>query len=152
MIPYIKLTIAASLPVLATAVLFTAEKKTQFGALSTRTRQVLYGLIFGLIAVMGTEWGIPINGAQVNCRDAAVLIAGLLFGGPAGIIAGLIGGVERWVAVAWGVGSFTRLACSVSTILAGFFAALVRKYLFEGKRPGWLIAFMGGVVMEVSHI
>lgn len=152
MIPYIKLTIAASLPVLATAVLFTAEKKTQFGALSTRTRQVLYGLIFGLIAVMGTEWGIPINGAQVNCRDAAVLIAGLLFGGPAGIIAGLIGGVERWVAVAWGVGSFTRLACSVSTILAGFFAALVRKYLFEGKRPGWLIAFMAGVVMEVFHL
>ena len=44
-----------------------------------------------------TEFGIPINDAQVNCRDAAVLSAGLLFGGPAGIIAGLIGGGRLFV-------------------------------------------------------
>ena len=32
-------------------------------------------------------------GAVVNVRDAAPLTAGLIFGGPAGIIAGFIGGL-----------------------------------------------------------
>ncbi len=57
-------------------------------------RQCVYGVLFGALAIIGTEWGIPIDGAQVNCRDAAVLTAGLLFGAPAGIIAGVIGGLS----------------------------------------------------------
>ena len=40
---------------------------------------------------------------------------------------GLIGGVERYIAgTYWGVGSYTRIACSVSTCLAGFVAAASR--------------------------
>ncbi|HBL41340.1 MAG TPA: hypothetical protein DDY98_07170 [Ruminococcaceae bacterium] len=114
--------------------------------------QLIIGVVFGLIAVMGTEFGIPMNGAQVNCRDAAVLTAGLFFGPPTGIIAGLIGGIERWFAVFWGVGSFTRVACSVSTVIAGFFAALLRKFMFENKKPGTLISLAAGLVMEVFHM
>ena len=130
---YIKLSIATLLPVIATAVLYLLDKGTRFGGMKRWGKQIIIGVIFGGLAIIGTEWGIPINGAQVNCRDAAVLVAGLLFGAPAGIIAGVIGGVERWIAVAWGVGTFTRVACTVSTILAGFYAAALRKYMFEDK-------------------
>ena len=149
---YILLGIAALLPVIATVALFFAEKTKFIKGMNRRTYQVFVGVLFGILAVIGTEWGIPLETAQVNVRDGAVLTAGIFFGGPAGIIAGLIGGVERWIAVAWGVGSYTRVACTVSTIIAGFIAAFARKFLFEGKRPGWLISFSVGVVTEVFHI
>lgn len=149
---YIKLTIAALLPVVASLIIYFLDKKTKLGKTNKIAKQILIGIVFGGLAIVGTEWGIPIHGAQVNCRDAAVLVAGLLFGGPAGIIAGLIGGIERWFAVAWGVGSFTRVACSVSTIIAGFYAAAMRKFMFENKKPGWLLSLAIGVVMEVFHL
>ncbi|MBQ0010255.1 MAG: SpoIIE family protein phosphatase, partial [Ruminococcus sp.] len=149
---YIKLGIAAAFPVLLAAFLYFLDRKTAFGRLNPSVKQVLYGVLFGLLAIVGTEWGIPINGAQTNCRDAAVLTAGLFFGAPAGIIAGVIGGAERWFAVLWGVGTFTRVACALSTVIAGLYAAFLRRFLFENKRPGWLISFAIGVVMEIFHL
>ena len=149
---YIKLSVAALLPVAASVFLFLLDRKTAFGKLHKTVKQIIYGVIFGLLAVIGTEWGIPMNGAQVNCRDAAVLTAGLMFGAPAGILAGLIGGIERWVAVAWGVGTFTQVACSVSTIIAGFYSAVLRKYMFEDKKPGTFISLAIGIVMEIFHL
>ena len=149
---YLKLTSAALLPVLVAAVLYLLDKKTPFARLDQRLKQAFFGVVFGALAVLGTEWGIPMNGAQVNCRDAAVLIAGLMFGAPAGIIAGVIGGVERWIAVAWGVGIFTRLACSLSTLLAGVYSALLRKSMFEDKKPGTFLALAIGVVVEIFHL
>ncbi len=150
---YIKLSIAALMPVALSVIFYLLDKKTSFGRINKTRRQVWIGIAYGILAIVGTEWGIPMNGAQVNCRDAAVLTAGLMFGGPAGIIAGLIGGVERWVAVYWGVGSFTRVACSVSTIIAGIYAALLRRFMFEGKKPyGALMPLCIGVVMEVFHL
>lgn len=149
---YIKLGIAAILPIVFSLLLYLLDKKTPFGKLDYRVRQVIFGIVFGALAIVGTEFGISINGAKTNCRDAAVLVAGLMFGAPAGIIAGIIGGVERWIAVAWGVGTFTRVACTVSTIIAGFYSALLRKFMFENKKPGWLISLAIGVVMEVFHL
>ncbi len=152
MLSVIKLSIATLLPVLATIFVYLGEKKTKFGSLGYARKQIFIGILFGCLAVLGTEWGIPMNGAQANCRDGAVLTAGLMFGAPAGIVAGLIGGIERWFAVYWGVGAYTRIACSVSTIIAGFYAAFLRKYMFENKKPGWLISFAIGIVMEVFHL
>ena len=148
----IKLLIASCIPVVASIVFYLLEDRTSFGKMDRKLRQVIIGIVFGGIAILGTEWGIPVEGAVVNCRDAAPLCAGLLFGGQAGILAGIIGGVERWIAVAWGVGSFTRLACSVSTLIAGIYAALLRKYMFRGKRPSWALAFASGIVMETFHL
>ena len=148
----IKLCIAALLPVAAAVILYLIDRKTPFGKLNYYVRQAVFGIIFGGLAIVGTEWGIPMDGAQVNCRDAAVLTGGLMFGAPAGIIAGIIGGVERWIAVAWGIGTFTRVACTVSTIIAGIYAACLRKFMFENKKPGWIISFAIGVVMEVFHM
>ena len=150
---YLFLGIAALLPVALAAVIGLLERFVpQTERVPRWLRQAVIGILFGGLAVVGTEWGIPMNGAQVNARDAAVLIGGLMFGGPAGIIAGVIGGLERWIAVAWGVGTFTRVACSVSTLIAGLYAALLRKFMFENKRPGTSLALAIGIVMEVLHL
>ena len=115
-------------------------------------RQIFYGLLFGGLAVLGTEFGSDIGGAVINVRDAAPLTAGLIFGGPAGIIAGVIGGVERFFAAYWYRGSYTQIACSVSTLLAGFIAAGLRKWMFDKKAPNWVFGVTVGVVMEVFHL
>ncbi len=150
--PILSLTIVSLIPVVMAVLLYILETYTAFGKIPYMIRQIFYGVIFGCIAIIGTEWGIPMNGAQVNCRDAAVLIGGLMFGGPAGIIAGLIGGIERWFAVYWGIGTFTQVACSVSTALAGLYSAALRKFMFENKKPGWMLSLAVGVVMEVFHL
>lgn len=150
--PYIKLGFAALLPVFMSLILYLADKHTAFKKIPYKYKQIIYGVVFGILAILGTDFGIPIDGAQMNCRDAAVLSAGLLFGSPAGIIAGTIGAVERWFAVYRGIGEFTRVACTLSTFIAGIYSALLRKYMFENKKPGVLISFAIGVVMEVFHM
>lgn len=151
-ISIVKLTIAALVPVGVTGLLYKLEKKDVFGKLSYTLKQSMYGVIFGILAILGTEWGISMNGVMINCRDAAPIIAGLIFGAPSGIIAGFIGGIERYIAVAWGVGSFTRVACSVSTAISGIVAAVIKKFLLENKKPTWGMALGVGVVMEVFHM
>ncbi len=148
----IELGLISLLPSMIAGLFSFLNKKTKIGKMKGMTKQIVVGVVFGLLAVAGTEFGIPMNGAQINCRDAAVLTAGLFFGAPAGIIAGFIGGVERWIAVAWGVGTFTRVACSVSTVFAGWYAAFLRNFMFDRKKPGALLSLASGVVMEVIHL
>lgn len=139
-------------PVLAAVAFYQLERTTRFGKLGWWTRQVIIGLVFGGIAICGTEFGIPLEGATANVRDAPPIIAGLLFGGPAGILAGVLGGVERWFAALWGRGMFTRVACSVATVAAGLYAALLRSKMFDEKKPTWPFALAIGVVAEVLHL
>ncbi|MGN1230972.1 MAG: LytS/YhcK type 5TM receptor domain-containing protein [Anaerotignum sp.] len=141
------------LPVLASVLLYMLERREgTIKNLSYGAKQVLFGLIFGGIAILGTEYGVNVDGAIINTRDAAPLCAGLIFGAPAGILAGVIGGVERWFAVYWGAGAYTRLACSLATILAGLFGAAIRKFIFDDKKPTVYYAFVTGMVMEILHM
>ena len=144
--------LATLLPVMATAIFVLLGKIKYFDMVPNAVKQAIYGITFGLIAVWGTENGIPINGAVVNARDGAVLTAGLVFGAPAGIIAGLIGGIERYFAVYWGVGSYTQIACSVSTTIAGIYSAALRKLMFDDEPPSVSLGFAIGVVMEIFHL
>ena len=150
---YIKLGVAALLPAAAALILFLLEKHTSLGKIKYKYRQLAYGIVFGGLAIIGTHFGAPMFGAQMNCRDAAVLTAGLFFGAPAGIVAGVIGAAERWIATAlWGIGEYTVIACTVSTFIAGIYAALLRKFMFENKKPATLLSLAIGVVMEVFHM
>ena len=149
---YLQLTVLALLPVLCSACFYQAERKTAFGRLPYGVKQALYGLVFGLVAVCNTEFGVPIDGAVVNVRDAAPLCAGMLFGAPAGILAGFIGGVERYFAVFWGAGAYTQLACSIATVLAGLFGSILRKFVFENKKPTWYYGLAVGLIMETLHM
>ena len=136
-----------------TVVLYFLDKK-YFNPSRKKNRklQVIYGIIFGLIAIAGTEFGIMVNGAVMNVRDAAPVCAALFFSPQAGIIAGLMGGIERYFAVYWGAGEFTQIACTVGTIFSGIFAAFVKKYVFDNEIPSVAGALIVGGVAEVFHM
>ena len=144
-----RLITASLLPVFVAVGFYQAEKKSRFGNFSYIRKQIIIGLSFGVIAILATEFGIPVDGAVLNVRNAAPLTAGLIFGWPAGIIAGFVGGVERWLSNA---GDYTRLACTLGTIVAGILGAGVRKFMMDNKKASWFYGLAVGVTAEVLHM
>ena len=143
-------------PILLNCVLVLAvylvDKYTPAKKLPNIAKQIIIGILFGGISAFASSYGVQWLGTTVNVRDAAPLSAGLIFGAPAGIISGLIGGLYRWFSVYWGGGMYTRLACSIATILAGFMAAGLRKLMFDDKKPTWSYGICIAVVCEVIHM
>ena len=144
-----RLITASLLPVLVAVGFYLAEKKSRFGRLHNGWKQLIIGLSFGFIAILATEFGIPVEGAVVNVRNAAPLTAGLIFGWPSGLISGFVGGVERWFSNA---GDYTRLACTIGTMVAGIFGASVRKFMMDNKKASWFYGLAVGVTSEVLHM
>ena len=145
-----------AVPILINCILvlgvYLADKYTPARKLPYMTKQIVIGVLFGAVSAFASSYGVEWLGAVVNVRDAAPLSAGLIFGAPAGIISGLIGGLYRWLSVYWGAGTYTRLACSVATILAGFMAAGLRKLMFDNKKPTWGYGVCIAVACEVIHM
>ena len=144
------------IPILINCILVLAvylfDKYTPAKKLPYAAKQIIIGLMFGGVSAFASSFGVELLGTTVNVRDAAPLSAGLIFGAPAGIISGLIGGLYRWFSVYWGAGLYTQLACSVATILAGFMAAGLRKLMFDNKKPTWGYGICIAVVCEVVHM
>ena len=131
---------------------YLSDKHTAAKNLSYMKKQILVGVLFGSVSAFASGYGVNWLGTVVNVRDAAPLIAGLVFGAPAGIISGFIGGLYRWFSVYWGGGTYTQLACTIATILAGFMAAGLRKLMFDDKKPTWGYGICIAVVCEVIHM
>ena len=148
---FLKMTGATAVYVLITAALwYFYSKKEEHGKKEKR----LIGLIYGICSVLATHFGI-IEGDMLvlNVRDMGPLAAGLFFSPASGLIAGTIGGVERIIAGQfWGIGSFTRFACGLSTFLAGVLAAIMNRAVYETRRPPVTQAFFLGAVTEVFHM
>lgn len=146
----LKFLFSAAIPVVASVLLwYWLTRSAKARTLSFRGRQILCGLIFGAVAVAATELGIDTGSAILNVRNAAPLCAALIFGGPAGILAGVIGGAERWLAVFWGAAAYTQAACSLGTVLAGLLGAAFRRFVFEDRIPVWYYGLLIGVFVEV---
>ena len=144
------------IPILLNCILVLAvyliDKYTPAKKLPYIAKQIIIGLLFGGVSAFASSFGVEWLGTTVNVRDAAPLSAGLIFGAPAGIISGLIGGLYRWLSVYWGGGVYTQFACSLATILAGFMAAGLRKLMFDNKKPTWGYGVCIAVVCEVVHM
>ena len=145
----VKLIISILLPVFVSVVIYVLDKRTKFGNIRYIPKQIIIGTTFGIIAILATEYGVPVDGAVLNVRSASPLSAGLIFGWPAGLIAGFIGGIERYFTP---TGDFTRIACTFGTIIAGIVAALVRRFMVDNKRPSWFYGLFVGLVTEVIHM
>ena len=126
-----------AIPIIINCVLvlgvYLADKHTTLKKLPYMTKQIIIGVLFGGVSAFASSFGMEWLGTVVNVRDAAPLSAGLIVGAPAGIISGFIGGIYRWFSVFWGGGTYTQIACSLATILAGFMAAGLRKLMFDNK-------------------
>lgn len=148
----IRMTGATLFPVLLCVIFYRLEKTKRYAALPYMVKQLIVGIAFGLAACLATEFSVPVKGAALNVRDAAPLAAGLVFGWPSGLIAGLIGGIERWFSVLWGTGAYTRLACTLGTILAGIIGAAVRRFMMDNKKASWFYGLAVGIAVEVLHM
>ena len=119
----------------------------------TASLRILVGIAFGVCSVFSTHYGVDYGTMMLNVRDLGPLTAGLFFDPVSGILAGLIGGIERYIAgTFWGIGTYTRVACAVSTCLAGFLAALLRRFFVAKRTTNPLNAFFVGSVTEVFHM
>ena len=111
------------------------------------------GFLYGILSIFSTHVGIDYGDMVINVRDLGPMAAGLFFDPVSGIIAGLIGGFERYIAgTYYGVGEYTTVACSVSTCFAGFFAAFLSIFIFKRNKPSIGYAFFMGSVIEVFHM
>lgn len=145
----IRMTMSTALYVLITAVLWRFWNKREHSL----QLKIAIGIIFGLCSIASTHFGVAYTEMVLNVRDIGPLAAGLFFNPLSGIISGLIGGIERYIAgTYWGVGKLTTTACSVSTCLAGLLSACLYKFLYKGQRPPATQAFYIGAVMEVFHM
>ncbi|MDO4741196.1 MAG: SpoIIE family protein phosphatase, partial [Eubacteriales bacterium] len=55
-------------------------------------------------------------------------------------------------AIYWGVGTYTRMACTIATIVAGIFSALIRRYILDNKRASYIYGLAAGIITEVLHM
>ena len=147
-----KLAVPILLNCLLVLCVYLADKYTAFKKLPYAAKQIIIGVLFGGVSSFASSYGVQMLGTTVNVRDAAPLSAGLIFGAPAGVISGCIGGVYRWFSIYWGGGIDTRLACSIATILAGIMAAILRKRMFDNKKPTWGYGICIAIACEVIHM
>lgn len=114
---------------------------------STKER-VIFSLIFGLVGIIGTYSGIPVNGAIANSRSVGVIVAGI-FGGPTiGLAAGLIAGIHRMLLP---TGRFTAIACGLSTIIGGLIAGYASSFLQRQQRK-WLFGALLTIFIEAIQM
>ena len=149
-----KLLVPVFLNCVFVTVFYLLEKKTAFNKLNYALKQILIGVVFGGLTIFASSYGVKLEwlGIVANVRDAAPLSAGFIFGGPAGIISGVIGGLYRYFSDYWIEETYTQIACSVSTLLTGFVAAILRKYMFDNKKPTWSYGVFITLAFEVFHM
>ena len=109
---------------------------------------ILSGVFFGFIGVLGTYFGIHINGAIVNARIIGPAVGGF-FGGPIiGLIAGFIAGIHRFLVDPT---AFTSIPCALSTLFEGIVAGLLSKSFYKSANK-WVFGFSIGLVSEFMHM
>ncbi len=141
------------IPVLSSAAMvvfiYLLEKYTAAHKLPYKVKQLIIGVLFGSLSIFLSQHGIVYTDVIINVSDSAPLCAGLVFGAPAGVISGIIGGGFRFFL---GTGNYTRLASSVSIVLIGCIAALLRNLMFDDKKPTWLYGVGIACVCEDIHM
>ncbi len=140
---------ATVLYILATVLMWQFWRKKEH----TMPLRVLTGVFFGACCVASNHLSVDFSEMLLNVRDIGPLAAGLFFDPLSGVIAGVIGGVERFIAgELWNIGHFTRVACSLSTLLAGLVGAALKKQVYRERTPRILQAAFLGAVTEVFHM
>ena len=146
----LKMAAATALYVLATVLLWKSWHKS---STHTLLHKLTIGLFYGLCSIASSHIGIDYGNMLLNARDLGPLAAGLFFDPVAGVVSGVIGGVERFIIGEYfGIGSFSRIACSVSTVLAGLLSAGLNKWVYQGNRPSYINCLFLGAEMEVFHM
>lgn len=147
-----KLLLSILLPVLLVVIIYLCQRKGLLKSINIAVKQIIIGLIFGLLTCLLNSFGYDVNGELIRLCDASILCCGLIFGSLAGIIAGTFGAIYSFIFI-FSPSSLeiVKNATAISCILAGLYAAFARRYMFEKKMPSWIMGFFIGITMEVIH-
>ena len=108
-------------------------------------------VLFSAMAIIGTYFGIPVDGAIANNRIIGAAIAGLIGGPVLGFSVGFTAGIHRYF-----IGGFTAVSCGLSTTLEGLLAGLVHQYFFNKHKPERVfdpdVAFLTTLVAEILQM
>ncbi len=106
---------------------------------TTYREKLILILVFSLVSIAGTYFGIPIEGALANVRDTGTIVAGLLAGPLVGTVTGLISGLHRMY-----LEGFTAVQCGVTTMIGGMLAGYIH-IKTKPKNPEWITGMITGV-------
>jgi len=108
--------------------------------------KLIFIAVFGGFSIFGTYVGIPLpDGAIINIRDFAPIMAGLTAGPLMGLAVGLVGGLHRLL-----LGGFTCVSCGLATVIAGLLSGAVY-YLNKEKLVGIIPGLVLAIVVEIIH-
>ncbi|SDY52128.1 sensor histidine kinase [Tindallia californiensis] len=110
--------------------------------------KLILAFIFGLIGILGTYYGVPVQGALANTRVVGVMVGALLGGPLVGFGAALIAGGHRFLI---DIGGFTALACGISTIVEGIMGGYFYFHL-RNKEQKWKYALLIGMLAEAAQM
>ena len=105
-------------------------------------------MVLGVLGIVGTYTGVPIQGALANARMVPVFVGGLLGGPIVGVLAGVIAGIHRW---AFDIGGFTAISCMLSTILEGALAGFLSSTFYMSRRKP-LFALLTAALAELMQM
>lgn len=80
-------------------------------------------LLFSIFCILGSYFGLHIEGAIANTRAMGAVLGGLIGGPVVGFGVGLTGGLHRY-----SLGGFTDIACAISTTAEGLIGGLAHYY------------------------
>jgi len=115
---------------------------------TSRYEKLYLSIIFGLIGIIGTYMGVPIQNAIANSRVVGVVMGGILGGPLVGAAAGLIAGGHRFLI---DIGGFTAVACAVATIIEGIAGGLIYHRL-KRRQFDPFSAFYTGIIVEMIQM
>lgn len=140
------------LPAVVSAILLGLKRIKKIDGISYKHKQLIIGIIFGLIGIICTIWGLPRDGYIINCRDASIITASFIFGGPAGLIAGVIAAIYRFLSSNLQAGWFTPLIYAMATMLIAIVSASIKKILFNNRMTSPIVAGIIGALTEVLPV
>lgn len=110
--------------------------------------KLLCYITFSVFCIMGTYFGLHIEGSIANTRAIGAVMGGLLGGPVVGGLVGLTGGLHRY-----SLGGMTALSCMISTIAEGLIGGLIHSFLIKRGRTDKLFnPLVAGAVTFVAEL
>ncbi|ATF92937.1 sensor histidine kinase [Cedecea neteri] len=110
--------------------------------------KLLCYITFSVFCIMGTYFGLHIEGSIANTRAIGAVMGGLLGGPVVGGLVGLTGGLHRY-----SLGGMTALSCMISTIAEGLIGGIIHSVLIRRGRTDKLFSpLVAGATSFVAEL
>lgn len=110
--------------------------------------KLLCYITFSVFCIMGTYFGLHIEGSIANTRAIGAVMGGLLGGPVVGGLVGLTGGLHRY-----SLGGMTALSCMISTIAEGLIGGVIHSVLIrQGRTDKLFNPLVAGAASFVAEL